>query len=149
MSFPSIIVHCMTTYTLYTHCTGHLRDHWNIRLLFRFITFCDSLDPFNQVVWQAWRLRFSYRKRTYIWNNIPDHPAYVVYMSQLIMHTRAYSSYGDFIYRGWFLTKTLIDQGYTLSETLLSSVSIGFGQNIAHNCVLIKCIPTKSSRDYN
>ena len=44
--------------------------------------------------------------------NIPESPAYGVYISQLIRYARACSSYCDFIYRGKALTTKLVEQGY-------------------------------------
>ena len=52
----------------------------------------------------------------FICSNIPESPAYGVYISQLIRYARACSSYGDFIDRGRLLTKKLVDQGYTLEK---------------------------------
>ena len=51
-------------------------------------------------------------KRTFI----PESPTYGVYISQLIRNARACSSYGDFIDRGKLLTKTLVDQCYTIKK---------------------------------
>ena len=48
--------------------------------------------------------------------NIPESPAYGVYISQLIGYARACSSYGDFIDRRRLLTKKRVDQGYTLEK---------------------------------
>ena len=47
----------------------------------------------------------------YIYSNIPESPAYGVYISQLIRYARACSSYGDFIDRGRLLTQKIVDQG--------------------------------------
>ena len=67
MLFPSIIVHSMITYTLYTPLNWKSTETTETSisasyLLSRFITFCDWWDRFNQVVWQTWRLRFPCRK---------------------------------------------------------------------------------------
>ena len=48
----------------------------------------------------------------YISSNIPESPAYGVYISQLLRYARACSSYCDFIYRGKALTAKLVEQGY-------------------------------------
>ena len=52
----------------------------------------------------------------YICSNIPESLYYGVYISQLVMYTRACSSCVDFIDRGKLLTKKLVDQGYTLEK---------------------------------
>ena len=49
----------------------------------------------------------------YISSNIPESPAYGVYISQLIRYARACSSYQDFINRARSLTVKLMEQGYT------------------------------------
>ena len=52
----------------------------------------------------------------YICSNIPESPAYSVYISQVIIYLRACSSCGDFIDRGRLVTKKLVDQGFTLEK---------------------------------
>ena len=56
ISFPSIIVHFIITYTLYT--TLKWKSKIQLKLLYihflsRFITFYDWWNHFNQVVWQT------------------------------------------------------------------------------------------------
>ena len=45
-------------------------------------------------------------------SNIPESPAYGVYISQLIRYSRACSDYLDFLTRGRLLTSKLLQQGY-------------------------------------
>ena len=52
----------------------------------------------------------------YIYSNIPDSPAYGVYISILIRYARSCSSFGDFIDRGMLLTNKIVDQGYALEK---------------------------------
>ena len=49
-------------------------------------------------------------------SNIPESPAYGVYISQLIRYARACSSYCDFVYRGNALTNKLLKQGYVKNK---------------------------------
>ena len=88
----------------------------------------DWWEPFNQVVWQTWLLQFSYIiKSPYICtcSNIPESPAYGVYISQLYKICQL-----ELVLRvvilliegGYSLTSLLSDQGYTL-ENLLSKVA--------------------------
>ena len=79
----------------------------------------DWWDPFNQAAWKTWRFRFPYRKLPF---NTAIYPSLqlMVYISQLIRYTIAYSSYGDFIDRGRLLTKKLVDQDYTLEKLKIS-----------------------------
>ena len=51
-------------------------------------------------------------------SNIPESPAYGVYISQLIRYARACSYYNDFLARGKILTNKLLKQGYTKSKLL-------------------------------
>jgi hypothetical protein len=46
--------------------------------------------------------------------NIPESPAYGVYLSQLIRYSRARGSYQDFPDRGLLLTRKLLNQGFLL-----------------------------------
>ena len=48
----------------------------------------------------------------YISSNIPESPAYGVYISQLIRYARACTLYTDFTCRGKALTVKLLEQGY-------------------------------------
>ena len=45
-------------------------------------------------------------------SNIPDFPAYGVYISQLIRYARAGSNYSDFLKSHLYLKNRLLDQGY-------------------------------------
>ena len=45
-------------------------------------------------------------------SNIPDSPAYGVYISQLIRYARANSNYSDFLKRHIHLRNRLLNQGY-------------------------------------
>ena len=45
-------------------------------------------------------------------SNIPQSPAYGVYVSQLIRYARASSAYSDFLVRSRLLTSKLLGQGY-------------------------------------
>ena len=110
----------MITYIVHTiyppPWTGNQRDQWNfyIRYLSRFITFCELWDPFIKVVWQTWRLRFSYSKfplHLQQYNRVSSW--WCIHLAKL---ARAWSSYGDFIDRGMLLTIKLVDQGYTLEK---------------------------------
>ena len=48
----------------------------------------------------------------FLCSNIPECPAYGVYISQLIRYARACSEYQDFLARGLILTNKLLKQGY-------------------------------------
>ena len=50
----------------------------------------------------------------FICSNIPAAPAYGVYISQLILYSRACGSYQDFFDRGLLLTRKLLNQGFQL-----------------------------------
>ena len=54
----------------------------------------------------------------FLCSNIPESPAYGVYISQLIRYARACSYYNDFLARGKILTNKLLKQGYTKSKLL-------------------------------
>ena len=45
-------------------------------------------------------------------SNIPQSPAYRVYVSQLVRYARASSAYSDFLVRSRLLTSKLLGQGY-------------------------------------
>ena len=45
-------------------------------------------------------------------SNIPDSPAYGVYISQLIRYARASSNYSNFLKRHLHLRNRLLDQAY-------------------------------------
>ena len=60
-------------------------------------------------------------------SNIPQSPAYGVYISQLIRYARACSVYEDFLARGRVLTLKLLKQGY-LSHKHGKSLKIFYGR---------------------
>ena len=62
----------------------------------------------------------------FICSNIPAAPAYGVYISQLIRYSRTFGSYQDFLYRGWLLTRKLLNQGFLFAK-LKSSLRRFYG----------------------
>ena len=66
----------------------------------------DKRDDFN----------FSIVNFPFLSSNIPESPAYGVYISQLIRYSRACSDYHDFLSRGKLLTAKLLRQGYQPSK---------------------------------
>jgi hypothetical protein len=60
--------------------------------------------------------------------NIPEAPAYGVYISQLIRYSRACDIYSDFIDRARLLTKKLLNQGYVVPK-LQSSLLKFYGRH--------------------
>ena len=62
----------------------------------------DKRDAFN----------FNIVNFPFLSSNIPQYPAYGVYVSQLIRYGRASSAYGDFLVRSRLLTRKLLGQGY-------------------------------------
>ena len=65
----------------------------------------DKRDDFN----------FSIVNFPFIDRNIPESPAYGVFISQLIRYVRVCSRY-DFLYRGSILTSKLLKQGYSVEK---------------------------------
>ena len=61
-------------------------------------------------------------------SNIPEAPAYGVYISKLIRYSRACGSYQDFLDRGWQLTRKLLNQGFFLVK-LKSSLQKFYGRH--------------------
>ena len=55
---------------------------------------------------------FSIVNFPFLCSNIPESPAYGVFISQLIRYSRACSGYLDFLLRGKLLTSKLLRQGY-------------------------------------
>ena len=55
---------------------------------------------------------FSIVNFPFLCSNIPESPAYGVFISQLIRYSRACSGYLDFLLRGKLLTSKLLQQGY-------------------------------------
>ena len=66
----------------------------------------DKRDDFN----------FSIVNFPFIDNNIPESPAYGVFISQSIRYARVCSRYNDFLYRGSILTSKLLKQGYAVEK---------------------------------
>jgi hypothetical protein len=64
----------------------------------------------------------------FICSNIPAAPAYGVYISQMIRHSRACDSYQDFLDRGLLLTMKLLSQGFLLVK-LKSSLRTFYGRH--------------------
>ena len=62
----------------------------------------DKRDDFN----------FNNVNFPFLSSNIPQSPAYGVYVSQLIRYARASSAYSDFLVRSRLLTSKLLGQGY-------------------------------------
>ena len=63
----------------------------------------DKRDDFNFII-----VNFPFLR-----SNIPQSPAYGVYVSQLIRYARASSAYSDFLVRSRLLTRKLLGQGYS------------------------------------
>ena len=59
-------------------------------------------------------------------SNIPQSPAYGVYVSQLIRYARASSAYSDFLVRSRLLTSKLLGQGYNRFK-LITTCKIFYG----------------------
>ena len=57
---------------------------------------------------------------SFLSSNIPSSPAYGVFISQLIRHARAFSSYECFILRVRRLSSKLLKQGYLVERLKLS-----------------------------
>ena len=53
----------------------------------------------------------------YLSSNIPESPAYGVFVSQLIRYARVGSKYEDFLFRGSILVSKLLQQGYSSRTT--------------------------------
>ena len=79
---------------------------------------------------ESWRLRtkvyhktddFNSRCELSIHSNIAATPAYGVYISQLIRHSRAYGSYQDILNRGLLLTRVPIGQVEVVVSKVLRS----------------------------
>ena len=64
----------------------------------------------------------------FLMSNIPESPAYGVYISQLIRYSRAFSNYLDFLFRGRLLTSKLLQQGYQ-SHKLRNAFNKFFGRH--------------------
>ena len=62
----------------------------------------DKRDDFN----------FNIVNFPFLSSNIPQSPAYGVYVSQLIRYARVSSAYSDFLVRSRLLTRKLLGQGY-------------------------------------
>ena len=82
MSFPSIIVHFMITYTLYTTCTGYQRGHC-MKLLHPYLDFlfyATECVLSTKLYDKLHEFEFCIVKIPYICSNIPQLPAYGVYI---------------------------------------------------------------------
>ena len=66
----------------------------------------DKRDDFN----------FQIVNFPFLSSNIPESPAYGVFISQLIRYARACTEYNDFLARGNILTNKLLKQGYGKSK---------------------------------
>jgi len=62
----------------------------------------DKRDDFN----------FPIVNYPFLESNIPSHPAYGVYTSQLIRYSRTCNSYKYFLHRSVLLTRKLLNQGF-------------------------------------
>ena len=62
---------------------------------------------------------FSFPIMNFPSSNIPAAPAYGVYISQLILYSRACISYHDFLDRGLLLTRKLLNQEFQMVEFTL------------------------------
>ena len=68
----------------------------------------------------------------FIDSNIPESPAYGVFISQLIRYARVCSRYNDFLYRGSILTSKLLRQGYSV-EKLKTAFRKFYGRHSMHS----------------
>ena len=69
-------------------------------------------DPELSVLCNWCNFDFSIVNFPFLCSNIPESPAYGVFISQLIRYSRACSGYLDFLLRGKLLTSKLLRQGY-------------------------------------
>ena len=91
--------------------TRHLNwtCHLNlIQLIISQVKLYDKRDDFN----------FSIVNFPFLCGNIPQSPAYGVYISQLIRYARASSLYSDFLFRSQQLTSKILKQGYTRNKLI-------------------------------
>ena len=72
-----------------------------------FLDLCFEFDDSGQLSTKMYDKRDDY-----MCSNIPDSPAYGVYISQSIRYARASSNYSDFLKRHLHLRNRLLDQGY-------------------------------------
>ena len=82
----------------------------------------DKRDDFN----------FNIVNFPFLSSNIPQSPAYGVYVSQLIRYARASSAYSDFLVRSRLLTSKLLGQGYNrfnLITTCMAVIMISLGNS--------------------
>ena len=70
---------------------------------------------------------FNITNFLFLSSNIPASPAYGVFISQLLRHTRACSSYGCFIRMATWLSNKLLEQGY-VKERFKSSLKKFYGR---------------------
>ena len=78
----------------------------------------DKRDDFN----------FNIVNFPFLSSNIPQSPAYGVYVSQLIRYARASSAYSDFLVRSRLLTGKLLGQGYNRFK-LISTFKKFYGRH--------------------
>jgi hypothetical protein len=71
----------------------------------------------------------------FICSNIPAAPAYGVYISQLILYSRACGSYQDFFDRGLLLTRKLLNQGFQLVKLKSALSESWLGWSLWNMCV--------------
>jgi hypothetical protein len=71
-----------------------------------------TLTVKNETLRQNKYFNFPIVNFSFICSNIPETPAYGVYISQLIRYYRACGSYQDFLDRGLLLTRNLLNQGF-------------------------------------
>ena len=71
----------------------------------------------------------------FICSNIPAAPAYGVYISQLILYSRACGSYQDFFDRGLLLTRKLLNQGFQLVKLKSALSESCLGWSLWNICV--------------
>jgi hypothetical protein len=99
----------------------------------------NMLEPLNIYLFFRGRLRTKlYDKRDdfnfpivnfpFICSNIPAGPAYAVYISQMLLYSRACGSYQDFLDRGLLITRKLLNQGFLLVK-LKSSLRKSYGRH--------------------
>ena len=77
----------------------------------------------------------------YLSSNIPESPAYGVFVSQLIRCARVGSKYEDFLFRGSILVSKLLKQGYSSQTT--------FRKFYGHHTDLVHKLHTSVSHMFN
>ena len=78
-------------------------------------------EPIKKETLRQKRLfQFSHSELSIICSPIPTAPVYGVYISRLILYSRACGSYSEFFYRGFLPTRKLLNQGFLLTKLKLS-----------------------------